>query len=116
MSVKAAGFSIFPLASLAPAVKVLFVVMMYVGVCKSLLCPSFYNVCLTFTQDPIAMSVRATNVYEEQSLGIFHEEESNKELGLHEDSAPRLSVLSQYVIMHVEKQLAFGVYLQILVG
>ena len=58
------------------------------------------------------MSVRSTNVYEEQSIGVFHEEESNKEVGLYEESAPRLSVLSQYVIMHVEKQLAFGAYIQ----
>jgi Trk-type K+ transport system membrane component len=38
VSVKAAGFAIIPLATLAPAVKVLFVMMMYIGVCVSLLC------------------------------------------------------------------------------
>ncbi len=75
-------------------------------------CALHSKICLIFLQDPIAMSVRSTNVYEEQSIGVFHEEESNKEVGLYEESAPRLSVLSQYVIMHVEKQLAFGAYIQ----
>jgi hypothetical protein len=67
-----------------------------------------------FTPDPIAMSVRSTNVYEEQSLGIFHEE-SNEEHAVDPESAPRLSVLSQYVVTHVQKQLAFGASFETLV-
>ena len=59
------------------------------------------------------MSVRSTNVYEEQSLGIYAEEESNKEPTFDAESAPRLSVLSQYTVMHVQKQLAFGTSLDI---
>ncbi|KAG8825554.1 low affinity potassium transporter [Serendipita sp. 401] len=58
-AVRAAGFATISISSLAPAVKVLYVIMMYV---------SIY---------PIAMSVRSTNVYEERSLGIFHEDSGN---------------------------------------
>jgi hypothetical protein len=61
------------------------------------------------------MSVRSTNVYEEQSLGILHEEEPIKEPTFDAESAPRLSVLSQYAVMHVQKQLAFGASLKTLV-
>lgn len=41
--------------------RVLYVIMMYISVY------------------PIALSVRATNVYEEKSLGLFDEEEENTE-------------------------------------
>lgn len=50
-AVRAAGFSIVSLASVAPALQLLYVIMMYVAVY------------------PIAMSIRSTNVYEERSLG-----------------------------------------------
>ena len=71
-AVRAAGFVTVSIAGLAPAVKyvipqvislslrnnrVLYVVMMYISVY------------------PIAMSVRNTNVYEEQSLGLFSEDD-----------------------------------------
>jgi Trk-type K+ transport system membrane component len=35
IAVRGAGFAIVALAALAPAVKVLYVVMMYISVCKS---------------------------------------------------------------------------------
>ncbi|PLW39493.1 hypothetical protein PCANC_16808 [Puccinia coronata f. sp. avenae] len=57
LSVRAAGFSTISLGDLAPAVQVLFIIMMYIAVY------------------PIAISIRATNVYEERSLGIFHLDE-----------------------------------------
>ncbi|WAQ92991.1 hypothetical protein PtA15_18A47 [Puccinia triticina] len=57
LSVRAAGFSTIALGDLAPAVQVLFTIMMYIAVY------------------PIAISIRATNVYEERSLGIFHVED-----------------------------------------
>ncbi|KAG8991802.1 low affinity potassium transporter [Tulasnella sp. 427] len=60
-AVRAAGFAAISLNALAPAVKVLYVTMMYVAVY------------------PIALSVRSTNVYEEQSLGIFEAEPNDEE-------------------------------------
>lgn len=93
IAVRAAGFAIVPLAALAPAVKVLFVIMMYISVY------------------PIAMSVRSTNVYEEKSLGIFdaHEEESDGESEF-QASGPRMTVWSRYLAMHARKQLAFDMW------
>ncbi|KAF8806550.1 TrkH-domain-containing protein [Phlegmacium glaucopus] len=87
--VRAAGFSVIPLSALAPAVKVLYVVTMYISVCTS------------------CVSVRSTNVYEEQSLGVFHDEEEEAEEGF-EISGPRMSVWSRYLAMHARRQLAFG--------
>lgn len=57
--------------------------------------------------DPIAMSVRSTNVYEENSLGIFEDDvesvdENFKPVG----STAR--VWSRYLAMHMRKQLSFG--------
>ncbi|KAI7938640.1 hypothetical protein MJO28_014219 [Puccinia striiformis f. sp. tritici] len=63
LSVRAAGFSTISLGDLAPAVQVLFIIMMYIAVY------------------PIAISIRATNVYEERSLGIFHSEEELDQTG-----------------------------------
>jgi Trk-type K+ transport system membrane component len=50
-AVRAAGFSIVPLAQVAPALQLLYVVMMYIAVY------------------PIALSIRSSNVYESQALG-----------------------------------------------
>ncbi|PPQ87456.1 hypothetical protein CVT25_008192 [Psilocybe cyanescens] len=92
-AVRAAGFSIVPLAAVAPAVKVLYVVMMYISVF------------------PIAMSVRSTNVYEEQSLGVFnpHDHDMDDEEDF-EASGPRMNVWSRYLAMHARKQLAFDMW------
>ena len=51
-------------------------------------------------------SVRSTNVYEEQSLGIFNEEVDEEEA--FEPSGPRMTVWSRYLTMHARRQLAFG--------
>lgn len=55
-------------------------------------------------------SVRSTNVYEEQSLGIFHdaEDEEEAEEGFETSGVPRISVWSRYLAMHARRQLAFG--------
>jgi len=91
--VRAAGFATVPLAALAPAVQVLYVVMMYISVY------------------PIAMSVRSTNVYEEQSLGVFHDNDIDDGIDEgFETSGPRMSVWSRYLAMHVRKQLAFDMW------
>ncbi|KAA1076364.1 low affinity potassium transporter [Puccinia graminis f. sp. tritici] len=76
LSVRAAGFSTISLGDLAPAVQVLFTIMMYIAVY------------------PIAISIRATNVYEERSLGIYHldeelDQESNEDHEMHADDRGR---------------------------
>ncbi|KAF5317199.1 hypothetical protein D9611_004011 [Ephemerocybe angulata] len=94
IAVRAAGFGIVPLGALAPAVKVLYVIMMYISVY------------------PIAMSIRSTNVYEEKSLGIFHEdvdgeeEFENRQKGEEE----RTNIFGRYLAMHARQQLAFDMW------
>ncbi|KAL6929866.1 hypothetical protein ACO0SA_001270 [Hanseniaspora valbyensis] len=57
---RTAGFSTTSLSALSPAVQVSYMLMMYVSVM------------------PLAISIRRTNVYEEQSLGIYHDSSQNK--------------------------------------
>lgn len=54
----------------------------------------------------ISSSVRATNVYEERSLGIFNDEGIDVENFNAVDS--RISIWSKYLTLHARKQLAFG--------
>ncbi|EIN06562.1 TrkH-domain-containing protein [Punctularia strigosozonata HHB-11173 SS5] len=96
-AVRAAGFATVTISNLAPAVKVLYVIMMYV---------SIY---------PIAMSVRSTNVYEERSLGVFidedEEEERNQELEQNIAAQPgRVAVWGKYLVSHARKQLSFDMW------
>lgn len=54
-------------------------------------------------------SVRSTNVYEEQSLGLFQEDEdSDEEEEGFQPIGPRVTVWSRYLAMHARRQLAFG--------
>ncbi|KAK7057587.1 potassium transport protein [Favolaschia claudopus] len=93
IAVRAAGFGIVALATLAPAVKVLYLIMMYISVY------------------PIAMSVRSTNVYEEQSLGVFQDDDSqNDEENFQPSGGNRVTVWSRYLAMHARKQLAFDMW------
>ncbi|KAK0195856.1 cation transport protein-domain-containing protein [Armillaria mellea] len=92
IAVRAAGFATVSLSALAPAVKVLYVVMMYVSVY------------------PIAMSVRSTNVYEEQSLGVYRETKESEGESAFEPTGPRVTVWSRYLAMHARKQLAFDMW------
>ncbi|KAF8622670.1 hypothetical protein AX15_006779 [Amanita polypyramis BW_CC] len=89
-TVRTAGFSAVPIAALAPAVKVLFVVTMYISVY------------------PIAMSVRSTNVYEERSLGIFHDDDPDE--GGFKSSNPRVTIWSKYLAVHAYRQLTFDIW------
>ncbi|KAI0282873.1 cation transport protein-domain-containing protein [Russula aff. rugulosa BPL654] len=91
-AVRAAGFAIVNLSALAPAVKVLYVIMMYI---------SIY---------PIAMSVRATNVYEEKSLGIYEDDASIDEEENFSLSGNRMTIWGNYLTMHARKQLAFDMW------
>ncbi|OCF73744.1 potassium ion transporter [Kwoniella mangroviensis CBS 8886] len=89
-AVRAAGFSTVALGALAPAVKVLYVIMMYVSVY------------------PIALSVRATNVYEEKSLGLFGEEDDD-EYGA-EGEGEGAQAVAKYIGWHARRQLAFDIW------
>ncbi|KAJ8486784.1 hypothetical protein ONZ51_g4604 [Trametes cubensis] len=91
-AVRAAGFATVTLAALAPAVKVLYVLMMYVSVY------------------PIAMSVRSTNVYEEKSLGVFASEEDLSSEEAFNASGNRATVWGRYLAMHARKQLSFDMW------
>ncbi|KAJ4411320.1 low affinity potassium transporter [Neurospora sp. IMI 360204] len=84
-STRTAGFSCINLAALHPGVKVSYMIMMYISVL------------------PIAMSIRRTNVYEEKSLGIYHNHESE------EETASPSSDLS-YIGSHLRRQLSFDLW------
>ncbi|KZT30937.1 TrkH-domain-containing protein [Neolentinus lepideus HHB14362 ss-1] len=86
LGVRASGFSIVSLGSLAPATKLLYILMMYI---------SAY---------PIAMSIRSTNVYEERSLGVFEASAEN------ETEEPQGEIFSKYLGWHVRRQLAYDLW------
>ncbi|KAG1737883.1 cation transport protein-domain-containing protein [Suillus paluster] len=88
IAVRAAGFGIVPLARIAPAVKVMYVIMMYISVY------------------PIALSVRSTNVYEEQSLGIYKNDNYSEDEIAFSTAGPRMTVWSRYLAMHARQQLS----------
>jgi Trk-type K+ transport system membrane component len=60
-SVRSGGFYVVPIPSLRIATQVLYVIMMYISVY------------------PIAITMRASNVYAERSLGIYNEDVDNDE-------------------------------------
>jgi len=89
-AVRTAGFSVISLSVIAPALKTLYVIMMYV---------SAYS---------IAISVRSTNVYEEKSLGVFNDEDDEDDN--FNPVGNRVTVWSRYLSMHVRKQLSFDMW------
>ncbi|KZT01449.1 uncharacterized protein LAESUDRAFT_731151 [Laetiporus sulphureus 93-53] len=91
VAVRSAGFSTVNLANLAPAVKTLYVMMMYISVY------------------PLAMSVRSTNVYEEKSLGIY-EDDNDATASLFDPRENRVTVWSRYLATHMRKQLSFDMW------
>ncbi|KAK0711643.1 cation transport protein-domain-containing protein [Lasiosphaeris hirsuta] len=84
-STRTAGFSCINLAELHPAVQVSYMIMMYISVF------------------PIAISVRRTNVYEEQSLGIYGGDEA-------EDHGAGSGNDLSYVGAHLRRQLSFDLW------
>jgi len=92
VAVRAAGFGTVALSALAPAVKVLYVVMMYISVY------------------PIALSVRSTNVYEEQSLGVFRNDDESEAEHEFQPVGSRVAIWSRYLAMHARRQLAFDMW------
>ncbi|EKM53378.1 uncharacterized protein PHACADRAFT_211077 [Phanerochaete carnosa HHB-10118-sp] len=91
-AVRCAGFAAVSLSALAPAVKVLYVLMMYVSVY------------------PIAMSVRSTNVYEEKSLGVFEDDDASIGEEGFTPTGHRATIWSRYLAMHMRKQLSFDMW------
>ena len=81
-STRTAGFASVNLANLHPAIQVSYMIMMYISVF------------------PIAISVRRTNVYEEQSLGIWG--------SAAEESADEKE--PSYVGAHLRRQLSFDLW------
>ncbi|KAG8896927.1 low affinity potassium transporter, partial [Tulasnella sp. 408] len=57
---------------------------------------------------PVALSVRSTNVYEEQSLGIFETEPKDEEDFEPELRESRGKLWGRYLAMHARRQLSFG--------
>lgn len=83
-STRTAGFGVVNLANLHPAIQVSYLIMMYISVF------------------PIAISVRQTNVYEEKSLGIYHDASSADD----EDENGERSYLGS----HLRRQLSFDLW------
>ncbi|QLQ78565.1 hypothetical protein HG537_0A08120 [Torulaspora globosa] len=110
VSTRTAGFSVVDISQLHPAVQVSYMLMMYVSVL------------------PLAISIRRTNVYEEQSLGLygkmeredtFHSEESDSSEGSAGDSnLPRAQARKRkkdqssesFIGAHLRKQLSFDIW------
>ncbi|KAG8948022.1 low affinity potassium transporter [Tulasnella sp. 424] len=101
IAVRSSGFAIVPLVSVAPAVKILYMVMMYI---------SAY---------PIAMSVRSTNVYEQRSLGVYEdvkEDPDGQDPDVDESAAKHVRgskgeiLFSKYLGMHVRRQLSYDLW------
>lgn len=84
-STRTAGFNVVDLATLNPAIQLSYMVMMYISVL------------------PLAISIRRTNVYEEQSLGVYKRDDENER---NTDSKPKL----QYIGTHLRKQLSFDLW------
>ena len=60
-----------------------------------------------FISDRLFSSVRATNVYEEKTLGIYEDDASIDEENF-SLSGNRMSIWGNYLAMHARRQLAFG--------
>ncbi|KAG8907172.1 low affinity potassium transporter [Tulasnella sp. 403] len=93
IAVRSSGFAIVSLVTLAPAVKFLYVVMMYI---------SAY---------PVAMSIRSTNVYEQRSLGIYQDVKAEPDVDPTLGRGRKGEVLfSKYLGMHVRRQLSYDLW------
>lgn len=79
VSTRTAGFEVLNLSNLHAAVKVSYLIMMYISVL------------------PLAISIRRTNVYEEQSLGIYAKDVAEDD----DDNTPKTFVSS-----HLRRQLS----------
>lgn len=110
VSTRTAGFSVVPINLLHPAVQVSYMLMMYVSVL------------------PLAISIRRTNVYEEQSLGLYGEMKREETLDSDESDSsndarsnsnlPRAQARKRkkhqtsesFIGAHLRKQLSFDMW------
>ncbi|TID30102.1 hypothetical protein CANINC_001326 [Pichia inconspicua] len=83
IATRTAGFNVVDLAVLHPAIQLSYMVMMYISVL------------------PLAISIRRTNVYEEQSLGVYSREEEADH-----DGENKL----KFIGAHLRKQLSFDLW------
>ncbi|KAJ6562832.1 potassium transporter [Mycena vulgaris] len=93
LAARASGLSIVPLASASPAIQFLYVIMMYIAVY------------------PVAMTIRSTNVYESESLGVFEEppaEEDEEPTDL-EKFEPRERI-GRYLLWHLDRQMSIDIW------
>ncbi|KAI9896957.1 hypothetical protein N3K66_007979 [Trichothecium roseum] len=81
------GTATFTLSEVSPAVQFSLLVMMYISVF------------------PIAISIRASNTYEEKSLGIYEKEAVEEELGEYEGTSG-----TSYLLKHMQNQLSFDLW------
>lgn len=82
-STRTAGFSVIDLSRLHPSVQVSYMLMMYISVL------------------PLAISIRRTNVYEEQSLGIY---------GGNNDATDAERTPQTFIATHLRNQLSFDLW------
>ncbi|KAH3666053.1 hypothetical protein OGAPHI_004242 [Ogataea philodendri] len=87
ISTRTAGLSVVDLSQLSPAVQVSYLVMMYISVM------------------PLAISIRRTNVYEEQSLGVYFDNDANN----NENDDKKQQTIS-FIGTHLRKQLSFDLW------
>ncbi|ETW82185.1 hypothetical protein HETIRDRAFT_154705 [Heterobasidion irregulare TC 32-1] len=88
-----AGFQTISISSLAPAVQVLYLIMMYIAVY------------------PMSVTVRSTNVYEDRSLGVAEEEaiDDRNEM-VHDGDTSRVSIWGRYLAHHIMWWLALVLF------
>ncbi|ODV97691.1 hypothetical protein PACTADRAFT_83126 [Pachysolen tannophilus NRRL Y-2460] len=83
ISTRTAGFTVVNLADLHPSVQVSYMLMMYISVL------------------PLAISIRRTNVYEEQSLGVYSTPKDDDE---------KDNTTKTFIGTHLRKQLSFDLW------
>lgn len=92
ISARTAGFAYFNLAQVTPALQLSYVVLMYISII------------------PTAMAIRGTNVYEDQSLGIYDGDERARK----SDKSSSISSKFSFVNYHLGKQLSFDLWFVVL--
>lgn len=109
IAVRASGFAIVPTGAVAPALQLAWIVLMYIAVYRQQIVFLVAKGGLLLTQylSAIALSVRATNTYEEKALGIYVQDDSTKSEVEPELNGTRSEMLGQYLRWHARRQLAF---------
>ncbi|SCU96278.1 LAFA_0G05446g1_1 [Lachancea sp. 'fantastica'] len=92
VSTRTAGFSVLNLSLLHPSIQVSYMLMMYVSVL------------------PLAISIRRTNVYEEQSLGIYHPHDGGSDADDDTESKNMNQSPKSFIGAHLRRQLSFDLW------